>query len=107
MHRGGHLLYPLKGFVKFGHQNAGPPYSRFFQQPPIPPQKNLKMTVHLWKTKTLLNSLRLVTLWSTPQLVRIQFETGSCIIILLPIPSFYKVQLISFYGAIFVLRKYF
>jgi hypothetical protein len=48
---GGHLMYPSKDFEKFGHKNAikhenkGPP--RFSRNRKNPPQKNLKMTVHL------------------------------------------------------------
>jgi len=50
--RGGRRGAPSKDFEKLSHTNAikhekrGPP-SQIFSQPYVPPQKNLKMTVHL------------------------------------------------------------
>jgi hypothetical protein len=49
---GGRRGAPSKDFEKLSHTNAikhekrGPP-SQIFSQPYVPPQKNLKMTVHL------------------------------------------------------------
>ena len=48
-----HVPSETQGFKKVGHKNAikhenrGPP-PRFFHNHMYPPQKNLKMTVHLW-----------------------------------------------------------
>jgi hypothetical protein len=48
----GHLMDPFKRLKTLDHKNAiknenrGPPL-RFSQNPKYPPQKNLKMTVHL------------------------------------------------------------
>jgi len=44
------LMYPIKRLWKFGHKNAikhKKDSPRFSHNPQLPPQKNLKMTVHL------------------------------------------------------------
>jgi hypothetical protein len=57
---GGTSYTPSKDFENFGHKNAikhknrGPP-SQIFLQPQVPPQRNLKIIVHLCSPTAILN----------------------------------------------------